>query len=152
MSTPNSEYVTYGGNMLIFAYTGSTKQPIALSTSAKLSISNKVREISSKDSGDWTSKEYGKFDWNMSSDALMNFQSTGSTLSVDDLYTYMINKTKINVAFASKTGTSPNYTVDTSKKNFTGVALITSLDLIAGDGETATYSITLDGDGTLLLA
>jgi predicted secreted protein len=150
----NKEFLVYGGDMMLFVIptSGTTKQAIAFSTSAKLSVSSKARDVSSKDSGDWTAKEYGKFDWNMSTDQLANFVSTGTTMSCDDLYQIYVSKQKVSVAFASKTGTSPSWTVDATKKSFTGTALITSFDLNAQDGETATYTISLDGDGPLVLA
>jgi predicted secreted protein len=149
---PNNSYLQYGGDLMVFLNTGATKQPIAFSTSAKLSVSMKARDISSKDSGDWTEKAKGKYDWNMSTDALANFTSTGTTMSTDDLYGYFVAGTPVSVAFGSKTGTSPSWTLNAAKKNFSGTAYITSFDINAGDSETATYSITLDGSGALTLA
>lgn len=150
---PNNSYLVYGGDLMLFAHTGATVQPLAFSTSAKLSVSMKTREISSKDSvGDFTEYSTGKFDWNVSSDALVNFVSTGTTNSVDELYTFMINKELLNIAFGSKTGTSPSWTVSSSVKKFTGTAYITSIDINAGDNDNATYSITMQGSGALALA
>lgn len=149
---PNNSNLVYGGDLILFTHSGATVQPLAFSTSAKLSISNKTRDISSKDSGEWTEKQAGKFDWNVSSDALLNFSSTGTTQSMDEVYSYFTNKKLMNISFASKTGTSPSWTVDASKKKFTGTAIITSIDINAGDGETATYSISMEGSGALTLS
>lgn len=147
---PNENYLTYGGDLMIFINpSGGTKQPIAFSTSAKLSVSMKSRDISSKDSGDWTAKAAGKFDWNASTDALANFQSTGTTYSVEDLYGYMVAKCQVSMAFGVKCGTSPSWALCSSAKYFSGNAFITAMDLNAGDGETATYSVSFEGNGTL---
>ena len=151
----NGSYLQYGGDLMLFALpttSGATLQALAFSTSAKLSISMATREISSKDSGDFIEKMPAKFSWNISTDALMNYVSTGTTQSTDEFTGYMLSKKLLNVAFASKTGTSPSWTVDASKKKFTGTAWITSIDLNAGDGATATYSIQLEGTGPLVLA
>jgi predicted secreted protein len=147
-----NDYLTYGGDLMVFISSGATKEAIAFSTSAKMSISMKTRDVSSKDSGNFTEKKAGKYDWNMSTDALCNFSTTGTTMSVDDLYNYFIAGILVNVGFGSKTGTSPSWTMNAAAKNFTGTALITSMDLNSGDGETATYSIQLEGSGPLVLA
>jgi len=146
---PNNQYLSYGGDLMVFAHSGATKCPIAFSTSAKLSVSMKARDISSKDSGDWTEKAAGKFDWNMSTDALANFVSTGTTMAVEDLYGFMVAKCPVNVAFGKKCGTTPAWSLCTSAKYFSGVAYITSMDINAGDGETATYSVGFEGSGAL---
>lgn len=148
----NLSYLSYGGDLMLFANSGSTVQPLAFSTSAKLSISNKTRDVGSKDSGDWAEKMAGKFEWNVSSDQLLNFSSTGTTQSMDEVFSYFVNKKIMNISFGHKTGTSPSYTVDGSKKKFTGTAYISSLDINAGDGETATYSIQMEGTGPLTMA
>jgi predicted secreted protein len=145
----NQEYLSYGGDLMVFVGSGQTKSPIAFSTSAKLSVSMKTRDISSKDSGDWTEKAAGKFDWNASTDALTSFSATGTTHSVEDLYGCMIAKCPINLAFGKRCGTTPSWGLNTSSKYFSGSALITSMDLTASDQETSTYSVTFEGNGIL---
>lgn len=149
MAADNS-YIQYGGSMMIFL----EDEPMSFSTSAKLTVSLGTREISSKDSADWVSKSGTKFSWNMSSESLMNFGTTGNTHSLDVLYTYMLAKTPVEVAFASSTGTSPSWTIDSGagKKKFTGLAIITSLDMNASDLESGSYSITLEGTDALTMA
>lgn len=152
----NSTYLQYGGDLMIFLAptSGGTLQPAAFATSAKLTINLSVREVTSKDSGDWTDNLGGKFAWTMSSDHLLNFSSTGTTLSTDEIYAYFLAKIPVSVAFASKSGTSPSWTVGsgTGKKKFTGQALITSMDVTAANNESATYTINLEGTGALAIA
>jgi predicted secreted protein len=144
--------LNYGGDLMIFSSSGATLQPIAFSTSAKLTINLNTLEISSKDSGYWEESQAGKMNWEMSTDALLNFEMTGSTNGFEDLYNYMIARQPINVSFAKKTGTAPNYTVDGTAKQFTGEALITSFDIQANDNEYSTASISLKGTGALTLS
>ena len=151
----NNDKLVYGGDLMLFLATGATVMALAFSTSAKLAISMDTREISSKDStGDFKDYAAGKFGWTVSSDALVNYSSTGNTNSVDELYTMMISKSLVNIAFASKAGTStsPSWTVSTTSKKYTGQAYITSIDLNASDNDNATYSINLQGTGALVQA
>jgi predicted secreted protein len=151
MAADNSKIV-YGGDLMLFIGTGTTKSPLAFSTSAKLSVSTKVRDISSKDSGNWTDKTVGKFDWNTSTDGLLNFSATSGTTGIDTVYSYFISGTPINIVFGSKTGTTPNWTPNLTLKSFSGTAIITSIDVNGNDGDNATYSITLEGNSTLALS
>lgn len=148
-----TEKIQYGGDMMLFVGSGESKFPIAFSTSQKLDVSMSTREISSKDSGYWTDRAASKLDWNASSDALYTdvLTSTTGVNSVDELYTLMTSRTAINVVFAAKTGTVPNWTVDATKKNFTGKGYITSLSVNAPNEDNTTYSITIEGTGALVM-
>lgn len=147
----NQQYLQYGGDLMVFVGTGSTKYPVAFSTTAKLSISMKTRDISSKDSGDWVEKAAGKFEWNASTDALTSFSATGSTYSVEDLYGYMVAKCPVNITFGKRCGTTPSWALCTSSKYFSGSAIITAMDLTASDQETSTFSVSFEGNGTLFV-
>lgn len=143
-----NDYIQYGGDLMLFI----NSQPVAFSTSAKLSVSNKTREISTKDSGNWTEKKAGRYDWNASTDALYNMSTTGTTMDIMDLYAIFTGGSAVTLSFACKTGTTPNWTVSSTVKYFTGSAIITSFDFNASDGDSATYSISLEGTGALLMS
>jgi len=143
----HSDYIQYGGDLMVFV----NDQPIAFSTSAKLSVSVNTRELTSKDSANWTEKKTGRYTWNASTDALYNMSTTGTTQSVNDLYAIFTGGTSTTIKFASKSGTSPSWTAGTSVKYFSGTAYITAFDFNASDGETASYSVTFDGTGELTL-
>lgn len=149
-----SSKLAYGGSMMLFLGSGATKLPIAFSTSAKLDITLSTRDISSKDSGYWVEKAGGRLEWNASSDALYSevLTVTTGTNTYDELFSLMTARTAINCVFAATSGTTPDWTVDVTKKNFTGQAIITSLSVNAPDGETVTYSVSLEGTGALVMA
>lgn len=151
MATDNSKLV-YGGDLMLFV--GSTKTPLAFSKDAKLTISMKEREISSKDSGMDSEFLGGKREWSASTDCLLAFSLSGSTTSMDAVYTLFLAGLPIDLAFGSKTGTSPAWSLDiiAGKKSFSGKALITGLDITASENDTASYSISLKGTGPLTLA
>lgn len=144
--------IVYGGDMMIFTMSGATGTPLAFSTSANLNINTDSLEISSKDSGYNKDFQAGKLSWDVSTDGLLNFEPSGSTQGIETLYAKQVAREYISIAFAHKTGTTPDWTVDTSKKRFTGQGIITSLTLNASDNTQGTYSITIQGTGALTLA
>lgn len=150
----NNSNLIYGGDVMIFVGTTSSGvQPCAFSTAAKLTVNLSTREVSSKDSDDWSEFLGSKFDWSLSTDTLMNLSGvTGTTMSTKELYTQFVLKVPVYIAFASKTGTSPSWTVATNKVKFTGQAIITSMDMDASNGNQGTVSISLKGTGILSVA
>jgi len=141
---------------MLFIGSGTSKLPFAFSTIAKLSISMATKEATSKDSGIYNEKVAGRLDWNMSTDGLLSYSlavDDTARNSIDEIYTLMIAREPINVIFASKTGTTPDWTVDATagKKSFTGKGFITSLEQNA-DNDSATYSISIEGTGALTMA
>ena len=152
----NENQIIYGGTAMIFISSGTTNvnlQPAAFSTSASLTVNLSTREQSSKDSGDWTDHAGTKFDWDMSTDTLMNLSGvTGDTLSTKNIYEKFITKCKVYVSYASATGTSPSWTCNNSNVNFTGQAIITSMSFNAPEVEDSSATITLKGTGTLSVA
>jgi predicted secreted protein len=153
----NSSQLIYGGSMMILLNpTGQTSagvQPAAFSTSAKLTVNLTDREVSSKDSGDWSEYLMSKFNWTASSDSLANLSGvTGTTLSLKEVYTAYVAKCAIYMAFASVCGTSPSWAICSSKVKFTGCAFINSMSVNADDNAQATYTIGLRGTGTLSIA
>jgi predicted secreted protein len=150
----NSTQVVYGGSMMIFINpTGTTAAGAlgaAFSTNAKITISLSDREISSKDSGDWSEFLGNKFSWTVTTDALLSLSGvTGSTLSTKKVFTAFVSKTPVYVAFSVTAGTSPSWTIATNKLKFTGTALINSMDLTAADNAEAVYTFAAKGTGAL---
>jgi predicted secreted protein len=141
--------IVYGGDMMLFVSSGATVQPLAFSTSAKLDITLKTRDVGSKDSGYWDETAVGKFGWNVSSDQLYSYNATGTTQTFGKLYQMMINRVAINMGFGVKAGSTPSWTLGTTDK-FTGQILITALNITAGDNANSTY--TMSGVGTGILS
>lgn len=114
---------------------------IGCATTHSIEITNAVREVSCKGSGDWTSAEYGRFSWSVSVDALVNLYVDASVQHYDDLVTLMLAKTVVTVSSVISEGLD-TYTMS-------GDAIITSISKNASDNENATYSIQLQGRGAL---
>lgn len=144
--------LVWGGSLMLFVASGATKMPLAYSETAKLGITLGTKDATTKDSGIFVEKYPGLFDWNMSSDGLVSYTLSGNTNTIDDIYSLMLSRTPVNVGFAVTTGTSPAFTIDASKKNFTGTGIIVSMDISASKDDIAKYSIKIDGTGALTMA
>ena len=139
------------GKMMIFVTSGATLVPICHCKSAKLSTSKKIISYTSQQITG-TGKIASTQDWTMTTDGLVSYSCTGTTLGVEDLYNdYYVSGTSVTVAFAKATGTSPSDTVDSNTKYWTGKAIIESMDLSSSENEVVTYSISLQGDGPLTI-
>ena len=141
----------YGSDLMIFVGSGTTVTPLAYTTSAKLSISMGTKDVSSKDSGNYAEKVGTRFDWNASSDGFTSYTVTGNTNSIDEVFVLQALRQPVNVTFGFKTGVTPSWTVDATKRLFKGTALITSIDVNADNDGSSTYSIKLEGTGALIL-
>ena len=115
---------------------------IACSTSHTIELTNAVREIACKGSGDFTSAEYGRFSWTVSTDALFNLGLSDVTYSA--LMALMLAKTTIAIdSYYDQDGDTLN------TLSLTGNAIITSISQVAGDNENASYSVSMQGTGAL---
>lgn len=119
--------------------------PIACATSHTIEITNAVREVSCKGSGDFTTSEYGRFSWTASTDALLNLGAGATYASYASLVTLMLGKKIISIeSFYDEDGNG----TDTYK--LAGEAIITSINKTAADNENASYSVSLQGRGALV--
>jgi len=113
---------------------------VACATSHSIELTNAVREISCKGSGDFTSAEYGRFSWTASTDALMNLgKDSAMYVSYTNLMELMSEKVLINI--------DSFYMEGTDSISIKGQCIITSINQTAGDSENASYSVSLQGRG-----
>ena len=121
---------------------------IACATSHSIELTNAVREISCKGSGDFSSAEYGRFSWTVSTDALLNLGMSATTyVSYSDLMALMIDKTIVSI--------KSEYDQDGDAANtmtITGDCIITSISQTSPDSDNASYSVSLQGRGALTIA
>lgn len=147
-----ADSIVYGGDLMFFIGSGTTKLPLAWSTSAKLSTSVEIKKVSSKDHvGKSVTKTTGTFDWNGSTDCLLSFDNLSGTTYLKQVYTMYKTGIPINIIFSAKTGNTQAWTSDQTKPTFIGQAIISTMDITAGDGEQATYTVSFEGSGDLIL-
>lgn len=139
-----------------------TYNSIAGATNCTLDINQDILEVASKDNGQWIENIAGNLSWSMSSEALFTLTpANASQHTLPDLYDLMKNHTQIYVTFGT-INTGANVTVDfdnginededwspSATYQRAGTAYISELSLNGGDGEIATFSITLTGVGAL---
>lgn len=108
------------------------------STNATLSISQDVRDVTTKDTSRWKTNLEGLASWEMSGDFFFAENATeGFTHSFADVNT----GAAVTVMWSS--GISGD-------KTYSGSAYITSMSRTAGtDGDSETFSISFTGAGTL---
>lgn len=162
----NNTGVVYGSDLILMIETATDSwQQVAHATSHTLDISRDVREVSSKSTGEWMNKDYGKISWTASADALVSFDS--NVINLETLLDYQIARTKIKVIsvqndFSIETplddtktdydpasGAPSDNRFVTGSPYYEGEAVISSVSLTAGDNENATFSISLEGASAL---
>lgn len=110
-------------------------EPIAFSTSASISFTNEVRDITNKDSQGVYQCLSGLKSFEMTTEALQDFQAN---LDFQNFYEDLENGTKVTLRFSERlTGGSDKY--------YQGEAFISSLSMDAGVEENVTYSVTFTG-------
>ena len=120
-----------GKDLMVFIGT-TTKKAIALSKSHKLSLSHATREKSSKDSGEWIEKTKGRKGWEITADCLVTYDASANNWEA--LFDAYNNRELVTLTWALASGTSPDWTVDSTKDIYVGTAYIEKLEKNATDG------------------
>ena len=160
--------------MLFIKEANGTVKSIAFATSHTLTVSTDTQQTSTKDDGGkFQSSDYGILSWSASSENLCSYDGAG--YNYQDLINLMLSQTKVTATFSieGNSGTSYPYankkdsvdetTDDTwtpantgsigspSNKSLgnPGTVLITNVEVNAPNGENATFTVQLQGDGPL---
>jgi predicted secreted protein len=160
--------------MLFIKEANGTMKSIAFATSHTLTVSTDTQQTSTKDDGGkFQSSDYGIISWSASSENLCAYDGAG--YNYQDLINLMLSQTKVDATFSIEgdSGTSYPYankkdsvedttndvwtpadtgTIGTTANKslgYTGTVLITSVEVNAPNGENATFSVQLQGDGPL---
>ena len=170
-----SRNVIKGGDMMLFLKEASgTVKSIAFATSHTLTVSTDTQQTSTKDDGGkFQSSDYGIISWSASSENLCSYDGAG--YNYQDLINLMLSQTKVTATFTVEGSSGSTYPY-TSKLNsvddatgdvwapankgtigeasnvslgYTGTVLITSVEVNAPNGENATFTVQLQGDGPL---
>ncbi len=112
--------------------TNNAYEPIAFSTSASLSITREMRDVTNKDSGGWSESLEGLKSFEMTSDALQDFNAD---LSFREFFDDLAADDTVTIRFAERG----------SGQKYEGQAYVSSVSLDGGVEDNATYSVTLNG-------
>jgi len=171
-----SRNVIKGGDLMLFLKDGNgTAKSIAFATSHTLTVSTDTQQTSTKDDGGkYQSSDYGIISWSLSSENLCSYDGAG--YNYQDLINLMLAQTKVTATFSIEGSSGSTYpyasklnSVDdatgkvwapglegtigsTADKSlgYTGTVLITSVEVNAPNGENATFTVQLQGDGPLV--
>lgn len=137
-----------GDDLMLFDAKG---ESLAFATSHTFTMTGETVDISSKDHGVYTASSVNKISWEITSENLYTIDA------YDNLFDNMVAREAIEVYFGQKAENDHEKTVaDGDYENWTkgthlkkGKAYITSLVANAGNGDNATYSLTLTGSGKI---
>lgn len=132
----------------IKVFSSGTTDLVAFAQNCTLTITHNAREITNKGSAGFKELADGMREFTIEVDGLYAFTSGSSALTngADDLIQTNIiaNRIKVDFIFGA--------TATTSDVSYSGSGFITSVSLTAGTEDNATYSITIDGTGSLTQA
>jgi predicted secreted protein len=161
--------------MLFLKEANGTVKSIAFATSHTLTVSTDTQQTSTKDDGGkFQSSDYGIISWSATSENLCSYDGAG--YNYQDLINLMLSQTKVEATFSIENNSGNHYpysaklnSVDETSGNtwtpgktgsiaagadpislgYTGTVLITSVEVNAPNGENATFTVQLQGDGPL---
>lgn len=137
---------------------GTTPTCLAMATSLSVEISADATDISSKDSGRWSSSLLGKISWTASASNLFTVADYSKLIDV------MVANTPIEIVFATvknydtvTSGTTDSEGMFTNTPTvwesnddmYHGKVIVNSISLSANNGEVATYDVSFTGVGAL---
>lgn len=162
MAVSNGRQMRDGGDIMLFYYDGSSYTSIAHGSSHQLSLSTQTEDVNSKDAGKFGLTEVSRIQWSITADHMYTRDGWNT------FYSYMTADTtsnpdsnKLVVVFGEKDANTPgtadvNISADgnwvpesTYSYVYSGVAVINSLNLNAQNGQKATISVELQGQGAL---
>lgn len=164
MAVSDGRKMKDGGDIMLFYYDGTSYTSIAHGSSHQLSLSTQTEDINTKDAGRGTLTEVSKIAWSITADHLYTRDGWNT------FYSYMMADTtsnptanQITVVFGEKDASTPgtadvNISADGNwvpnsyssySYVYSGKAVINSLNLNAQNGQKATVSVELQGQGLL---
>jgi len=119
---------------------GGTAVKMMHSQTVSLSVNTDTIDISTKDSAGFRDLIGGQKSFSLSADGLMDFATGGSDTELDELFTQMLARTAVTFVFGI---------ADASAYNMSGSGFITSIEVSGGTEDAPTYSVAIEGSGTL---
>jgi len=129
-------------------YTGDGLRAIGCEGSCSLTVTAEEIITTTKGSGDWTNREYGRKDWVVQSNGIISVQSgfdgSGSTLDPMEFIAYMHQGKKVVVKLLVNNGTVSRWRI--------GKGIVVSCVEAGPAGEFMTYDVVIKADGKLFVS
>ena len=140
-----------GQNLRVMVGTASgSEKCIAMATSCTFHVAAETQDSSTKDdTGDWQMNEVVGLSWDAQTDSLVTLTDNGSNGELpQDLFSAMINKTKLKLVFDVTNGTN-NRTKSNSAIKKSGECYIQDLNVTAANRQNSTITVKFIGTGAL---
>ena len=140
-----------GQNLRVMVCTASGSEKfISMATICTFHVNATVQDSSTKDdTGDWAENEVMGLSWDASTDSLVTLEDNGSNGELpQDLFSAMINKTKVYLKFDTTSGTN-NRTAGNSVIKKSGTAYINDINVTAANRQNSTLTVQFTGTGPL---
>jgi len=124
---------------------------VAHAKSHTISVSTDMRDTTSKSSAGWKEQAKGRFSWNAKVDGLVSYEA--GLCNYSSLMTAMLAGVEVTITSIDNTGgtiVGGLVTPLAGAAKYTGNAIITNVELSAGDGENVTFSVSFEGTGALV--
>ena len=138
----------FNGNDLVLAIgdgeaTTPVLQKFAHSTTASISFSNSLIDVTTKDSMSWEEMISGRKSFTISAEGLADFNDVSSATSTEQFSDLALPGTLVAFTFEKASSVSGVFL------GYSGNARIESFEISAPSDDSATYSVSLKGTGEL---
>lgn len=133
---------------------GSSYDTIMFLTSANMSLSMDVRDISSKQSAGWREVLEAQKSWSLSGDGFVTYSTVADSDNTGTMVDFVTNRTKIYVKFSigSYNADTGAFTGNSGDSEYTGEAYVSSIEQSSGTEDNLGFSISFEGTGALTKA
>ena len=121
---------------------GGAEQKMMHSQNVSISMNADTIDVSTKDSAGYRELLGGQKSFSLSADGLMDFNSSGTDVEVDELFDQWDGRTAVTFTFTLASTAAGDYF-------YTGSGFITSIEVSGGTEDAPTYSATIEGTGAL---
>jgi TP901-1 family phage major tail protein len=130
---------------------GSSYDTVMFLTTANLSMSMDVRDISNKQSAGWREILEAQKSWSLSADGFVTYSTLADSDNTGTLVDFLTNRTKIYVKFiiGSYNASTGAFTGNAEDFEYKGEAYVTSIEQSSGVEDNLTYSVSFEGTGVL---
>tara|TARA_R100000655_G_scaffold34069_1_gene66708 strand:- start:1079 stop:1549 length:471 start_codon:yes stop_codon:yes gene_type:complete len=133
---------------------GSSYDTIMFLTSANLSMSMDVRDISNKSSAGWKEILEAQKSWSLSGDGFVTYSTLADSDNTGTIVDFVTNRTKIYVKFTigSYNASTGAFTGNSGDAEYSGAAYVTSVEQSSGVEDNLGFSISFEGTGAITKA
>ena len=133
---------------------GSSYDTAMFLTTANLSMSMDVRDISNKQSAGWREILEAQKSWSLSADGFVTYSTVTDSDNTATLVDLLNSRTKIYVKFTIGTynASTGGFTGNSGDAEYSGAAYISSIEQSSGVEDNLTYSVSFEGTGALTKA